>query len=193
MKALRRTYKVYPLYIGCVGLIIILLVSISLPCICSSAKNDKLPGKLSLYCSSGAGAWGINLTIKKNGRFKGEHHDTDMDSGPGYDATIYYSNFKGKFANIKKKGKYTYAMKVKTVTLKDTPGIQYKSKRTLFKACDTKLKKGKYTLFCPGLPTNQLPAEAREWLILSCFIDESMPTLDGYVLYCKGDNPYFGR
>ena len=190
---IRYNRKTALTHLVCMQVIMALILALVLPCYPARAETEGLPDKLSLVCSSGAGAWDIGVTLNMKGKFKGSYHDSDMgDGGAGYDATVHYSRFSGSF-KIKKKDGFRYTVKVTDVSLKQKPGKEKIKQGALYKSEDVKLEKGKYTLYCPGLPMDQLPEEAREWLTFACFIGKTDSLLDGYVLYKKGDDPYYGE
>ena len=148
-----------------------------------------LPKKMDMSFSSGAGGWGTEITLRKNGKFKGDYHDSDMGStGEGYpNGTVYYCVFSGQFGQIKKVDDHKYQMKLKSIRQNAEPGsaeiadnIQYISSEPYG------VEKGKtYILYCPGYRISKLPKQAREWLYMPMWIDRSDTVLDGYVLYNK--------
>lgn len=70
---------------------------------------EKIPSGYT-FCS-GVGAWGTEIELQKDGTFTGSYHDSDAGSGgSGYDGTVYYCDFKGKFSEPVKVDAYTYRM-----------------------------------------------------------------------------------
>ena len=194
MKRVRR--KTWMWGILCILVAAVLATGIaSASCATAEAAGTLLPKKLKMTCSSGAGAWGIYLTVKKNGKFSGEYEDSDMgEYGSGYDETVWHSEFTGTFKGIKKKDGFRYSMKVKDVEFKEKPGTRKIKNRVLYEAKNISLKKGgTYTLYCPGTPVSKIPAEAWSWVTLSGQADAHAEVLAGYILYRKGEDPYYGK
>lgn len=76
--------------------------------------------------SSGAGAWGTELSLEADGSFKGSYHDSDMgDMGDDYpNGTVYVCIFSGKFENISKLDDYTYSMTLGDITTEEEEGTE---------------------------------------------------------------------
>lgn len=75
--------------------------------------------------TSGMGSWSTQLKIKDDGTFTGKYHDTNMgDSGDGYDATLYLSEFSGNLSNAQKINDYTYSFKLSDIKYKNTPNTE---------------------------------------------------------------------
>jgi len=85
----------------------------------------KLPDEF--VFTSGAGGWATILTIKNDGTFKGEYHDSDMgDYGKKYpNGVVYFCDFKGKFTTPKKVSEHIYSVKLKSLTVKEEEGKVY--------------------------------------------------------------------
>lgn len=75
--------------------------------------------------TSGAGAWSTQIEIKDDGTFTGKYQDTDAGyRGKGYEATLYLSEFSGKFINPKKINDYKYSFELSELKYKNTPGTE---------------------------------------------------------------------
>lgn len=74
------------------------------------------------FCS-GVGFWSSHIELHTDGTFTGEYHDSNMgESGDGYDATIYQSEFSGRFVNPKKINAYTYSFELDEIVYKNEVG-----------------------------------------------------------------------
>lgn len=92
----------------------------------SGAQTLPFSGSLTLGFSSGAGAWGTELTLYPDGTFTGAYHDSNMgESGEGYQATVYVSEFAGKFTDIQKKDDNTYTMKLEHCNTEKPAGEEW--------------------------------------------------------------------
>lgn len=75
--------------------------------------------------TSGVGFWSTEMTVKSDGSFYGIYHDSDMGSGGnGYNTTMYYCDFSGKFKNPKKINSYTYSFEIDSIKFKNTPNTE---------------------------------------------------------------------
>ena len=74
---------------------------------------DRIAG-LSWSFSSGVGAWSTDLTIRKDGTFRGEFHDGEMgETGEGYpDGTVYGCLFSGKMTQVEQVDENTWKLRV---------------------------------------------------------------------------------
>ena len=77
--------------------------------------------KRCFYFSSGAGGWGEEFTIEKDGYFTGAYHDSEMGViGEGYEnGTRYSSTYTGHFTDLKRVDEYSYTMKLADITYKE--------------------------------------------------------------------------
>ncbi len=80
----------------------------------SAAGALPITEPLNMYFSSGAGGWSTDIILNPDGSFTGEYHDSEMgDTGEGYpDGSIYISEFKGRFTDIRKVDENCYSMKM---------------------------------------------------------------------------------
>ena len=153
------------------------------------ADSAGLPRKLELAFSSGAGGWGTEIVVRKDGSFKGSYHDSDLgDTGKGYrGGTVRYCNFSGRFGKIEKLGKKKYSMSLVTLEPEGDIGDTAVRNRVRYVRQEPYgMEKGKeFILYCPGYAVGRLPGQAREWLCMAAWISAGEEKLDGYVLYNK--------
>ena len=147
------------------------------------AESLTLPSDMKLTFSSGIGAWSTELSLKKNGKFSGYYHDSNLgETGDGYpDGTVYYCKFSGRFDIVKKVGSKKYKLQLKKIKQEEESGKKKIEDDILYiAAAPYGLDGGKnFTLYCPGFLTKKLPQEALTW---SFDIPEK---LEGYALYNK--------
>ena len=80
-------------------------------------------GPLDMSFTSGAGAWGTDLSVGTDGSFTAYYHDSNMgESGDGYDSTVYLASGKGQFGDVVRIGDYHYLTKIESVELEEKPG-----------------------------------------------------------------------
>ena len=109
--------------------------------------------------ASGAGAWGTVITLKKDGSFTGQYHDSNMgETGIRYPrGTVYICKFSGKFSKPKRVNKYTYPMKLKKLKTNKKPGkVYYKNKIRYITSNPYGFDHaGKFMIYCPGIKMSQ--------------------------------------
>lgn len=143
--------------------------------------------------SSGVGAWGTSVTINTDGTFTGGYHDSNMgESGEGYDATVYYSNFSGSFKEVRKVNDYTYALYLDHLITEDIPDTERienaEGAKVRYVASEPYGMDGspEFYIYTPDAPIEQLPETYRSWVY---GLNESGP-LGMYGLYntvqCEG-------
>lgn len=111
--------------------------------------------------SSGAGAWGTELSIEKDGYFHGLSFDSEMgDAGDGYpDGTRYSCQFEGQFSNITKIDEYCYEMKLEKLTYKDEVGTEKLADNVKYIASEATGLTGTdtYKVYIIGTPLSEIP------------------------------------
>lgn len=120
------------------------------------------------YFSSGAGGWSTELTLSPDGSFTGSHYDTDMGSGgAGYVATIYQSEFHGRFKNPVAVNSYTYKVELDGNLVIDSPNAQYIEDEVLYVNTEPYgMEVGReFYLFLPGAPLTALPEAFVGWVM----------------------------
>lgn len=128
---------------------------------------------LDMIFSSGAGAWESHITLKADGSFTGGYHDMNAgESGEGYESTVYESNFKGKFANIKQISDYAYSMTLESLETKNEPGTEKIEDwdgvmvRTVYAAALGIDDGEEFIFYLPETPTKELDEEFLSWLMV---------------------------
>lgn len=134
--------------------------------------------KLRFMFASGAGGWGEEFTIEKDGYFKGLYHDSDMGSvGEGYEnGTVYSSNYSGHFTDIQKINEYTYEMKLADITYKEVAGEEKINDNVRYIYTDAYCLGGNDTfkIYLPGTPVDELSEEVIIWLRTFGDIEEEL-------------------
>lgn len=122
----------------------------------------------SYYFSSGAGGWGEEFNIERDGYFKGKYYDSDM--GSNADAypygTFYSSNYSGYFDNLKKIDEYSYEMTMREIHYKDVPGTEEIKDGTRYIYTDAYCLGGTDTfkVYLPGTPLDILSEDILIWI-----------------------------
>lgn len=130
---------------------------------------------------SGAGGWSTELYLNSDesyvGNFTGQYHDSNMgDEGEGYQGSVYYCNFTGKFTQPERLDEFVYSVKLEELTY-DPPGVESIEDGILY------VTTGPYGLenaeevriYFPGYPIKNIPEADRFWLL-------SAPELAAYTL-----------
>ena len=116
--------------------------------------------------TSGVGGWATCITIKDDGSFKGEYHDSEMgDYGPKYpNGVVYLCNFSGKFSTPKKVGAYTYKVTLKSLTLKQEP-VKYEDGFKYIYSGPYGIEGGKtFYIYLPGKCLTKKDEAFRSWV-----------------------------
>lgn len=117
--------------------------------------------------SSGAGGWGTVMTLKDDGSFTGEYHDSEMgDMSEEYpNGTVYVCNFSGKFENIKKVNEYTYKMTLSYIDSEETYGEEWIEDGTRYIGSNPYgLESGKdFYFYLPETPVHELSEGFMTW------------------------------
>ncbi|MBQ6893390.1 MAG: hypothetical protein IJN48_04215 [Clostridia bacterium] len=117
---------------------------------------------------SGAGGWWTDLTVKRDGSFFGEFHDSEMGSvGDDYpNGTVYVCNFEGLFKNFEKVNEYTYSMSIDHIDTEHEVGSEWIEDGTLYIASEPYgLNDGyEFLLYTPDTPVNELPDDFKMWI-----------------------------
>lgn len=143
--------------------------------------------------SSGAGAWGEEFTIERDGYFTGKFHDAEMGSiGEGYEnGTFYYSSYSGHFTDLVKVNAYTYEMKLKDISYREDVDTQRIVENQLYIYTDSYALGGNdtFTVYLPGAPLDAFSEELWMWirdynqseteLTMPIIVDEE----NGYAMY----------
>lgn len=148
----------------------------------SEAEADffkTLPNQFSFL--SGAGGWSTALYLNGggiyDGSFTGQYHDSNMgDEGEGYQGSVYYCNFTGKFTQPERLDEFVYSVKLEELTY-DPPGAESIEDGTLYVTTGPYglENAGELRLYFPGYPIKNIPEADRFWLL-------SAPELAQYTL-----------
>lgn len=138
--------------------------------------------------ASGAGAWGTVMTIREDGSFEGNYHDSDMgDTGDGYpNGTAYYCDFNGKFSAPVKENDYTYRFELEDIRYADEPGLESITDEILYKYTEAYgLSEGRaFCVYLPGAPVDELPEDFLSWVFYSD-MDQTLPIYGIYNIDAK--------
>ena len=142
---------------------------------------------LEFYFSSGAGGWCTVMYIHEDGTFDGQYHDSDMgdigDENPN--GTMYFCDFKGKFAQPQKVDDYTYSTRIESIEFENEPGdgeiidgvcYIYTEAYGLDEAEEI-------LIYLPGIALDKLPEEYRSWVGYYDLENTTDTTLPFYGLY----------
>jgi len=143
--------------------------------------------------TSGAGAWGTELTISADGTFKANYHDSEMgETGDGYpEGTVYTCLYHGQFTDLVKVDDFTWTAKV-TVALDGgqaleqiTDGVRY-----VLSPPYGLQKAQEVVIYTPGKPVEELPEGFLAWSHLE-WIDPEAKTLPYYAIWSEADDAGF--
>lgn len=130
---------------------------------------------------SGAGGWSTELYLNSDesyvGNFTGQYHDSNMgDEGEGYQGSVYYCNFTGKFTEPERLDEFVYSVKLEELTY-DPPGAESIEDGTLYVTTGPYGLEnvGELRIYFPGYPIKNIPEDDRVWLL-------SAPELAAYTL-----------
>jgi len=136
----------------------------------AGTQTDRLPlpqDTLSFSFCSGAGAWGTELRLNKDGTFTGLFNDSDMgDMGEGYpNGTRYTCSFSGKFENIVQVDALTYKMTLEDIQTERASGDEWIDDGVRYIATGPYgLEGGKeFIFYLPDTPVNTLSQEFLSW------------------------------
>ena len=147
-------------------------------------KENELPiaKPIDMMFSSGAGGWSTDIVLNPDGTFTGSYHDSNMgESGDGYESTIYYCSFEGRFTNIKKIDDYTYQMELTSMTnLNETEEESIEDGIRYVPSMPYGIEGGKtFEFYMPGKKTDSLPEMYISWV----WGLEDAITMDSFGLY----------
>lgn len=123
---------------------------------------------LTFFFSSGAGGWSTAMSIRSDGTFAGEYHDSDMGvTGDDYpNGTAYHCTFNGQFSQPVKVNDYTYSMQILSMSYANEPDTSEIKDDTLYHYTTPYGLDGAETLllYLPGAPLSELPEGYRSWV-----------------------------
>lgn len=109
--------------------------------------------------SSGAGGWGEEFVIEKDGYFWGKYQDADVGS-------VYFSSYSGHFTNLTKVDDYTYHMTLSDISYKYEPDSKENIDGILYTYTETYCLGGNenFTIYLPGTPLSNLSESVICWI-----------------------------
>ena len=125
--------------------------------------------------TSGVGGWGTVIKLNDDGTFTGSYSDHDYgDSGDGYDATMYVSEFSGRFTDPVKINAYTYSFRLadlqyqtgpagETKIVTDDYGIRIREISSLAYGIDGGET---FYFYTKGAPVCRLSEEFLQWMYM---------------------------
>lgn len=132
----------------------------------------------SFYLDGDFGAWRTELTILEDGSFSGRYQETAFgDSGEGYDETIYYADFEGRFTHPQKINPYTYSIELDELRyldrMEDVIAEEEDGWRILYRyATAVGVEGGRiFYVYMPGAPFYKLPESFRAWYLGTAALD----------------------
>lgn len=118
--------------------------------------------------TSGAGAWGTDITISDDGSFVGSFHDSNMgETGADHpNGTVYYCDFSGKFSEPVQVNQYVYKLELMNLTTDDVEGSSYVEDGVKYISGTPYGFDGpsEYYLYLPGIPANMMPEYCYSWV-----------------------------
>ncbi len=140
---------------------------------------------MTFWHGSGAGAWGVDLTVNGDGTFEGIYHDSEMgSSGEDYpNGTVYYCAFSGMFSPPTKISDTEYSLIVVSVELKYEPGKEEIIDEILYIYTESFVahEGDEFRLYLPDMPVSELPQDYLSWAASA--LSEGAKTLCIYGLY----------
>ena len=124
--------------------------------------------KCQFWYSSGAGGWGEEFVIEKDGCLRGECHDSDMgDNGEGYEnGTTYFAGYFGRFTEVEKVDEYTYRMKLADMEYKNEVGTEeiVDGTRYVYTESFALGENDMFYVYMPGTPVSGFSEDVWMWL-----------------------------
>ena len=120
------------------------------------------------YFSSGAGAWGEEFTMERDGYFTGKFHDSNMgENGEEYpNGTVYSCVYSGHFTDIAKAGEYIYEVKLKDISYKKEPGEEeiLDGVKNVYTESYFMNVNDTFRIYLPGMPIDEMSDELYWWV-----------------------------
>lgn len=156
---------------------------------CGQESGNGLPDvfPMDFSFSSGVGAWGTSMTVKQDGTFDGEFHDTDMGviGGEYPYGTMYVCGFDGRFEDIKRIDEYSYSLTLAEVNSDYEDGKTWVEDGVRYISAEPYgVESGEeFILYLPETPINELLEDFLSWWPYR-FDEENQPdTLRSYGIY----------
>ena len=168
------------------------LLAMTAACCADTTTNvfSSLAGLNWTYCS-GAGAWSSDLTIRADGSFTCQYHDSDMgDTAESYpDGTVYFGTFSGRISLAEQADENTWKIRVDKLEREPAKeeildGVRY----IPTEGCG--LSEGDVmTLYAPGTPVSALSEEMQFWAHV--MDQENQETLENWFLASEANESGF--
>ncbi len=143
---------------------------------------------------SGAGGWSTELYLtggdSYDGSFTGQYHDSNMgEEGEGYQGSVYYCNFTGKFTQPERLEEFVYSVTLEDLAYEAPEAESIEDGVRYITAGPYGLENaGELRIYFPGYPIKNIPEEDRVWLLSA---PELAPyTFDEMVEMVLPDNTY---
>ena len=147
---------------------------------------SSLAGLAWSYCS-GAGAWSSDLTIRADGSFTCQYHDSDMgDTAENYpDGTVYFGTFSGRMSVAEQTDENTWKIRVDKLEREPakeeiTDGVRYIPTEGCGLSEDDVMM-----LYAPGTPVSALSEEMQLWVHV--MDQENQETLENWFLVSEAN------
>ena len=151
---------------------------------------SSLAGLAWSYCS-GAGAWSSDLTIRADGSFTCQYHDSDMgDTAENYpDGTVYFGTFSGRMSVAEQTDENTWKIRVDKLEREPAKeeiadGVRYIPTEGCGLSEDDVM-----TLYAPGTPVSALSEEMQLWAHV--MDQENQETLENWFLASEANESGF--
>lgn len=137
----------------------------------STPEPEELPESfpMTLMFSSGAGGWGTELDLQRDGSFQGRYHDSEMgDAGEAYpNGSVYVCVFSGAFTDIRRQEDGTWSMRLSELASEDVPGKEWIDDGVRFITADPygleTAGSGEFRLYPPEIAVAGLSEELLSW------------------------------
>jgi len=134
-------------------------------------EPEELPESfpMTLMFSSGAGGWGTELDLQRDGSFRGRYHDSEMgETGETYpNGSVYVSVFSGAFADLRRQADGTWSMRLSELVSEDAPGKEWIDDGVRFITADPygleTAGSGEFRLYPPETAVAGLSEELLSW------------------------------
>lgn len=147
--------------------------------------------------SSGAGAWSTVLTLRDDGSFTGQYHDSDAgEIGPGYpNGTRYICNFSGTFDSPTKVKEYVYSTRLKSFATEGTLGEEYIEDGIRFVVSDAygMLDADEFLIYLPGCPLDDMAEDFVLWNYINGEIRDTVPMGVCGIFNVGGESAFIGE
>lgn len=179
----------------CAILLVLVLVFASVAC--NRAATLPLPkDEIKLVFSSGAGGWETLLTLRRDGSFEGEYHDSDIGTtGENYpNGTVHICTFSGTFSDIEKADEHTYTMQLAEIHTVQTDGEEWIEDGIRYIAAGPYGIDGgtEFRFYTPGITAGEVtPNDALLWIPFGYYEDSSSIVKEYLLVNVAEGNAFF--